>query len=91
MGTSTGQVHIISNRYVALEGLYEELSLSSTSDQSDEGEAERGVESEYESEPDDGERFRVVQRQHRKKFQRYSEQCKHHSKCKKGLSCTHSH
>ena len=81
----------LANRYVALEGLYEELSLSSTSDQSDEGEAEWGVESEYESKPDDGERFRVVQRQHRKKFQRYSEQCKHHSKCKKGLSCTHSH
>jgi len=81
----------LANRYGALEGLYEELSLSSTSDQFDEDEAEGGVESKYESEPDDKQRFQVIQRQRRKNFQRYSEQCKDRSKCKKRLNCTHSH
>ena len=81
----------LTNRYGALGDFDEELSLSSTSDQSDEGDAEGGEERKSESELDDDESFQIVQRQPRRRSQQYSEQCKYRSKCGNRLKCTHGH
>ena len=50
------------NRYGALEHFDEELKLSSTSHQSDEGNAKVGVESKKESELGDDEGFQIVKK-----------------------------
>ena len=92
----------LTNRYGALEDVDEGLSMNNTSDLSDErgaaarnqqGRGECGTDSKHGGELDEEEddSFQDVQRQHRKRTQQYSEQCKYYSNCRNGLKCSHSH
>ena len=86
------------NKFETLKDFDEHLSFNSAFSQNEAEERgqdrdqERQVEEKRQPDEDDDSSFQLVKSKHiKKKYQKYSEQCKHHSYCKKQLRCQWAH